>query len=385
MRSAGIPETQVQSSKHPLEMLECFIHEHPRIAVATVMLLVNLLVYAPFIGELETVARFLDGPMYVVVAKTFYTLTDSEADSFSDVPAMYFACHLPAYPLVIRICSILAFGDYTIGLLVATTLCAIAAAILFYTILVEFQLTSSPLWSSMLFCFFPPRWLVYHSGSGSEPLFLCFVFACFLFYRRRMIWLVVAAICCASLTRVSGVLLGPIFLLIYVFEGKWKDAFLVPFSGIGILLLFWLYHVQFGDFFAYFTWNLLGEKIVRLPPLSLLFSLFETNLFRETEYYLILYGFYGLGVALVWRHRPFFVYASSYFVFTLFINHSDVTRYFLSMAWVAIFVGFDRLLAQRPFRMALLFMAPLYFYYAWGYIPKNGLTADAYQKILSLN
>jgi hypothetical protein len=52
--------------------LEEWCAAHPRIVVAGVMLLSSLLVYVPYLSDLDKIARYWDGPPYMYVAKTLY-------------------------------------------------------------------------------------------------------------------------------------------------------------------------------------------------------------------------------------------------------------------------------------------------------------------------
>src|SRR5262249_13111471 len=146
--------------------------------------------------------RYWDGPPYLYVAKTLYQVPEDHPFVPYDLPRAYFANHLPLYPLLVRALTPLALGSYPAALLLATLATSVAAAVLFYELLVRWQLVASPLWTAPLFCVLPPRWVIYHAVGATEPLFFCCVFAAFLALRAERPWLVLLASLAASLTRI---------------------------------------------------------------------------------------------------------------------------------------------------------------------------------------
>ena len=75
----------------------------------------SFLVYLPFLGRMETVYRFWDGPNYLTVARTLYAVRpDNPLLRYVQTPT-YFLTHLPLYPLLVRAFS---FFGYQPALLV---------------------------------------------------------------------------------------------------------------------------------------------------------------------------------------------------------------------------------------------------------------------------
>ncbi len=77
---------------------------------------------------IQVLERYYDGPLYVIVAKTFYTST-SPLYGASDLPATYFAAHLPGYPVVIWLFA-LAVPPF-VAMLVANLVISAAAVVVF--------------------------------------------------------------------------------------------------------------------------------------------------------------------------------------------------------------------------------------------------------------
>lgn len=136
------------------------------LALAAINIVATLAVYLPFINNFEVIYRYLDGPLYMYVAKTLYVMP---AVTPFNLPDFYYACHLALYPLLIRAFS---FMGYDRSMLFVAIAASTLATMVFYQLLKEFKYSVNPFWASVVFIFFPSRWLLYHSVGASEPLFI---------------------------------------------------------------------------------------------------------------------------------------------------------------------------------------------------------------------
>ncbi|MDC0935846.1 glycosyltransferase family 87 protein [Pirellulales bacterium] len=356
---------------------------YPQSTVAGVMTLTIALVWAPFLRDLSELGRFFDGPHYIYVAATFYDVPEEHPFRPYGLPAKYFSCHLPAYPALIRAGTFVTFGSFPMAMLLATLASSVASAVLFYRVLLEWRLVTSPLWTAVVFSLIPPRWMIYHSVGASEPLFYAFVFAAFLALRREQIgWIVVLTIL-ASLTRITGILLVPIFGLYFLYRREWLSAVTMSLGGAGLIALFGYYHVAFGDFFAYFRWNQDNLGLVRWPPLSTFREYAgRKELFHGTELYIAVAGVYLLGICRLYRHVPFFIYCATLFTFCTLLYHEDFVRMFLLVTPFALLVGFDDILQRVSFRVTVPFIVALEVVYAWKFIPTNYVHPKVYADLL---
>ena len=216
-------------------LLRALAVSHPRSCLAILMLMTEIVTFAPVWDASKTLFRFYDGPFYMVVAKTFYNLTPEQAASFWMAPNSYYACHLPLYPLLIRAFQLVT-QSYEIGTIMATTFSSVAAVVLFYEVLKRFDWVNSAFWTAFLFCILPPRWLIYKAVGATEPLFFCWVFLSFLAWHKRNAWALAVFILCASLTRITGVLMGPIFFFLFLLEKRYLKALVVPLSASGLAI-----------------------------------------------------------------------------------------------------------------------------------------------------
>lgn len=338
--------------------------------LAGVAVLSSLLLYLPFLfKDASVLTRFWDGPNYMYVAKTLYQIPlDHPFAPYKTTPA-YFACHLPFYPLMIRLFS---FLSYPISMLFTTVLFSVLATLSFYQLLKETNAVANPLWSALISLFLPARWLIYHSVGATEAPFLFLVcYSMLLYLRQRYTWaFVVAGL--AGITRITGILLGVVYLIHFILQRRWSRIPLLALVGLPLLVTFSFYHFQYGDFWAYFSWN---NKLIHSRPLDVFIHYANSGNTHSAEFYLGLYLLYGLGVLLLWRFPLFFSYGLVFYSFNLFIFHEDLSRYMLPLAPFALIIGYDSVLHTRQFQIASLGLVILAYIYAWGVLPHN-LMAD---------
>jgi hypothetical protein len=342
----------------------------------------TLLVYLPHWNEMAVIYRYWDGPHYMYLAKTLYQVPADHPFQPYNLPPAYFATHLPAYPLLIRAVAVVTRSGYPVAMVLATLISSVAAALLFFRVLKAWNLVASPLWTTLLFCFLPPRWLIYHAVGATEPLFFCFVFGAFLALRAERTAAVVVCILLASLTRITGLLLIPAFGLDYLRRGQWRKLAALPLGALGVLGLFTFYHYTYGDFFAYFSWNVDQAQLINPRPLEVFRTYASGADFHSTEFYLGTYLLYGLGTLALWEQRAFFFYALLFFLFNGFVFHIDLSRYFLATAPFALLVGFDSILSRWACRLMLPLILYLTYTYAWGFLPHNLVAPFVYEGLL---
>jgi hypothetical protein len=346
------------------------------------MLVSSLATYVPYLGSMDTLFRYWDGPHYMYVAKTLYDVPADHPFVPYELPRSYFATHLPLYPLLIRALTPFTGGRYTWAMLAATLLSASASAVLFYELLKAWRLVRSPLWTALLFCLLPPRWLLYHSLGGSEPLFLCFVFAAFLALASKRHGWVVAFVGLACSTRMFGALLVPAFMAIYAWARSWRRMVAVTLGALPVLALFAFHQLMYGDFRAYFQWNVARTGHLTSMPFEALQGYALRPDFHATEFHLGTYLVYGLGVLALWGRRELFTYSAVFFLFNVFVFHYDVARVMLPIAPFALLVAYDPVLGRPPCRAFLPFIVYFDYVYAWGFIPHNLVLPSVYERLL---
>ncbi len=312
--------------------------------------------------------RHWDGPNYMYVARTLYQIpVDHPFVSYSTTPA-YFACHLPLYPLLIRLSSYLL--DYPAAMLFVTLLSSGAATYLFYLLLKDMELVEKPFWSAVLFLFLPMRWLIYHSLGATEPLFLALIFASMLCWRRKKYAWAFFFVGLSSITRIVGVLAGVAYLLTAIHQKRWKTIPLMVIMPIPLLLTFAFYAYQFGDFWAYFSWN---SKLLDAQPLKVFMAYVANNNTHDAELYMMMYVGYTAGAFMLWRWPLLFWYSIIFCVFNLFVYHEDLSRYYLPITPFVLIVAYDKVLSRRAFQWVLPLLIFGVYAYSLPLVEKNAL------------
>lgn len=338
----------------------------------------SLLLYLPIaLQDPSLLFRYWDGPNYLYVARTLYQIPENHPFVPYNTTPAYFACHLPLYPLLIRLLAGLL--GYPISMLVVTILCTGLATVLFYYVLRETGAVRHPFWSALISLYLPARWLIYHSVGATEPLFLALVFGSMLCWLRGRPGWAMALVGLSSITRIVGVLLGLAYLLLMLHQRRWKALPWLLIAPLPLLAVFSFYAYQFGDFWAYFSWN---SKLLSNTPFEVLLAYTKNNNPHSAELYLTMYLIYGTGVALLWRWPLFFWYGLVFWLFNLFIFHEDLSRYYLPISHLTLIVAFDRIFSQRAFQLMFPLLVCFTYLYAWPMVQHNVMVEWLWPQLL---
>lgn len=333
---------------------------------------------------MQAIAANYDGPLYIVVAKSFYDLEFIKQMFSFPLPVEYYAAHFPLYPMFIwAVGSVLnlvfgsAFG-FPWGMLVVTLGSAFFCIYYFSLFIGEHVERKHVLWLTFLFSIFPARWLIVRSVGSPEPLFIGAIIASIYYFDKKNYWLAGIFGAIAQLTKSPGILLFIAYFLYLTiprfsdfattrivkwFNGlEWKayPIVLIPLSLLG---LFVFYGQAFGDYFAYFN---SGDNIHLLFPPFQIFDYsqpwVETHWLEEI---LFIYLIGGLGVVGLFKEKinsSMAWFSLVFFVTILFVSHRDIMRYSLPMV-PFLFVAFNRLLVKEEFKYVMvLLIIPIYLY-----------------------
>ncbi len=355
------------------------------------MLLSTLAVYLPFwFEDISVIVRHWDGPLYLYIAKTFYVVPPDHPFA-SALPATYYAAEFPLYPILIRIMTWFTLGNYPSAMILATLISSMAATCLFYQLLKEWRLVKSPLWTAVLFCFVPARWLLSHSIGSSEPLFFCLIFAVFLAHRRQKHLWTFVCLSLAAICRPPGVLLVGTVGIFYLMERRWKLFFLLPITLLSLIGLFAYHYVVLGDFLASFhvhstmgfVSSATNQSSVNPYPLAIYRFYAARPNFHSTEVYLLLYVLSLIGVLALWKQKQLFIFSLIYFVFVCFLFNYDLSRFLLPIMPFTILIAFDEIFSRRSFRIVVF---PFYVYLAYtfvkGFLPLAVCRPETFQLLL---
>jgi 4-amino-4-deoxy-L-arabinose transferase-like glycosyltransferase len=318
------------------------------------------------------VYRHFDGPLYIVVAKTFY---DTKAIGKlpienADLTPSYFAAHLPLYPVFIKIFSPI---GYLQSQILVTIIFTILLALLFYYTVKVFKLSEHPLLLTSVMLFLP-RFLVLRSVGAPETLFMFFILLSLLFFEKeKYIWAgIVGALAVA--TKLPGIILFVAYLAVFTEHFiktkkiNWRGAgiLLIPLGLVGV---FWVYLVQYHDFFAYFHTNYVVPMPYPFAAFNKSAKWVGTGWLEDVMLYFFIYGFAVINLYKS-KQRSFFYFTAIFFVACLFVQHKDISRYIVPI-WPLVCIAYEKLFTSKKFLLIVLILLPGIYLYAWNFMTEN--------------
>lgn len=348
----------------------------------TLLLLVftsTLVAWFPFLlkGEMSTIYKHFDGPLYIIAAKTGYNPTAiSLLDRDAVLPhnPLYFAAHLPAYPFFIWL------GSFVLGflksMLSVTVVSTIFLAWLFYYMVKRFQLSKQPLLLTSVFLFLP-RFLVVRSVGSPEPLFILFILGSLFFFEKKNYLFAGILGGLATMTKTPGILLFGAYTLlliekIFIRKFKWDwNYLLLLFIPVGLLVVFGIYAVQYKDFFAYFH---SGDNVHLLYPYSVFTSSASWVGTAWLEDILFYFALYASTVVSLWhsKYRSFFYFALIFFLATIFVQHRDISRYSLPL-WPLSVIAFEHVFTSKKALLVFCILLFGIYMYTWNFLGANSM------------
>lgn len=340
-------------------------------------LISNLAVYANFIGNLNVIGQYWDGPLYIYVAKTFYSIPF--ANPFNIAPyylsSNYFAAHLIGFPFTIRIFSI--FGGLFSGELIAVYLATSLFLVFFYLYAKQLRFVDKPLILTLILLIIFPRWIIYHAVGASEPLFMMFIFLSFYLYQKKRIFPALIAAALSTSVRIFGLLLFPIYVLILVKDNRYKQLLYTLLIPIPILLNFAYYSKVFNNFFAYFSVN---QTLIGKPfDLISISAQSATPSYSEFVIMLIVIAIAALSI-LYKANKEMFIYLVIFLMSLTMVIHQDLSRYMIPLL-PAVAIAFNKQLTNKYFLIALPLIIIIEYIYVWNAIPYNLAPQGIFQQL----
>lgn len=364
----------------------------------------TLAIWAPFFLRLKevwnipipqngmaTIMANFDGPLYIVIAKTFYNLP-AIGESFSfPLPLQYYAAHFPLYPILIAFFGTvlnLLFGNtfgFPWGMLIVTVLSSFLSIYYFSKFISKYVNKKHVIWITLVFALLPARWLIVKSVGSPEPLFMGSVLASIYYFDKKKYWSAGAWGALAQLTKSPGILLFVAFGLALIIPRineigskstykwikglEWK-AYPILLIPVTLLGLFIFYGVRFGDFFAYFN---SGDNIhLQFPPFQIFnYSQPWVGTFWLEEIILV-YLLGGLGVVKLFKQNRGTMawFSLVFFTSIIFVSHRDVIRYSLPIL-PFLYVAYSETVISREFKYVMgLLIIPIYLF-SIAYISNN--------------
>lgn len=352
--------------------------------VSTLVLWIPFLLRLHSVGyvPLKTAATMLDvyshwdGPLYIIVAKTWYNLHHPLfTGTILGLSPSYFMAHFPLYPAFISAFAPLL--GYLKSMLLIPVLFSVLYLCLFYTLLKKYHLTAQPLTLSVVAALFTPRFFVVRSVGAPETMFLFFMVASLYFFMDKKYWYAGILGALAVLTKSAGILLFIAYGLHALeqiarekkFEWRWLWLSIMPLSLIG---LFYFFYLQTGDFFAHFK-SADNANLLLMPPFQVFNRTARWIGTGWLEDIMLLYMFYGVSLYYLYQKkivRPLFYISTVFAVFIISVQHKDIARYSIPMLPGAL-IAFEKFFTSRAFVVVSLLLLPALYFYAWNFMLEN--------------
>lgn len=360
-------------------------------------LIPTLLIWVPFFLRLETfwtiplpqngmatiVANY-DGPLYLVIAKTFYNNALITANYAFSLPVEYYAAHFPLFPFLIKIFAPI-FG-YPYSMLGITLASSILALYFFQKLALQFVKKEDALWLTFVFSILPARWLIVRSVGSAEPLFVAAIIASIYYFREKKYWYAGIWGVVAQLIKSPAILLfvayaftliaSHIIKLATTSSKKWvkilnlKKAYPLALIPISLLGVFVYYNFALNDFWAYFN---SGDNIhLFFPP----FQIFNYSapwvgtFWLEEIIFIYLIGLMGVIKLFKQKTGVLAWFTGIFFVSILFVSHRDIIRYSLPIIPFLI-IAFSKTIIQKEFKIVMIVLAIPIYLFSLAYISQN--------------
>src|SRR3972149_3584202 len=367
--------------------------------IIIISLLPTLLIWLPFFARLKslwgiplppggmaTIVANYDGPLFMVVAKTFYNPEAIKNLFQFPLPVEYYAAHFPLFPILIKSLSFLLNLPYS--MLTITLASSFLALYFFKKLAQEFVGSQNALWLTFIFAVLPARWLIVRSVGSAEPLFVAAIVASVYYFRRKSYWLAGIWGALAQSTKSPGILLFVAYFISIIYPelkklsvtplNKWPEVLnlkkVYPISSIPLTLLviFIIYQIRLGDFLAYFH---SGDNI---HLFFLPFSIFNYSspwvgtFWLEEVIFVYLFGVIALVRLINFRERTLAWFVGIFLTSLIFVSHRDLIRYGLPIVPFAI-LAFSETLIKKEVKIALAVLALPIYLFSLAYISQNAM------------
>lgn len=344
-----------------------------------VMFLITLLVwFATWLtGPLKSVIAYWDGPNYVYAAITFYDIPRNNPwTKYFHYNPSYFACHLPGFPCLIRLCAFITIGNYEAADYLAIILSGLLMAYAFRRLLIIYKCVADPTWTTILLAFVPMRLFIYHSVGASEPLFIFFVCMTFIFYKADYYTYMIFAVWGCCFTRIEGMAVGAVVGFCYLLRMKIFHALMMFSTFVSTIILLAFHRGMFHDALAYIHFNSDVQKLVGWPPFPEVLFNCQTQDVGYLHSFIDFYFPYVYGaLAMLPFVSPVAIFSLTYLLYVALLRHMDLYRYSLPAGVFALLIGFDCIWSHPIVKCSLPYIAPFYVIlmlsYASGQIHSN--------------
>jgi hypothetical protein len=333
---------------------------------------------AALTGPFGSVVCYWDGPNYVYAAITLYDVPQENpwTRHFQYQPS-YFACHLPGFPLLIRLFAFFTVGNYYAADLLAILASGLLLAYAFRRVLLAYRCVLHPTFTTALLAFAPIRLVIYHSVGASEPLYIALVCLALVHYKLGRFTPMILCVWACCITRIEGMAVGAALGVCFLLRLRVADAARMFLTFLAPLAMMALHRAMFGNAMAYVRFNKDRQGLMGWPPfIEVVHGRARSTNAGYLHSFLDFYPFYVFGALLVIPVAgPVGIFACAHLAYVAMLRHMDLFRYALPAGVFCLMIGLDRLWAHRIGFSACVAIAPFYYAemlaYATGQIHSN--------------
>lgn len=323
---------------------------------------------------LETVFANYDGPNYMVIAKCAYS-KECIAKNFSlPLPLEYYPAHLPGFPLLIKYFTL--YTNTPKAMLLATLFGSLLFTLTSFYFYKFFFKEKTAFWLAGISIFFPARLFVLRLVGAPETWFLSLILLSLIFFKKKNFWLSAIFAALAQLLKSPGILLFVAYFIVAFFDylktKKLNSNYLfylfIPFT---VLVIFYSYYLQTGDFMAYFH---SGDNFHLTPfPYQVFVSTrsWINTIWLEDVIYIFALVFFALKN--LWKKFKLdiiFIFPLIFTLATVLVAHRDISRYILPV-YPFVFLAFGKKMANPKTRLIFFLLIPAVILYAINFIIGN--------------
>lgn len=361
-------------------------HRHFKLVILTVLSTIGfwLIFYFNLPGKigfdnvsLETIFANYDGPNYMVISKCGYNKNCIGPNFSLPQPLEYYPAHFPGYPALITF-----FSNFTTGpkaMIFSTLLGSIFLSLILYEFLQLYLGEKKSFWLTIVFLFFPARFFVLRQVGAPETWFLATTLASIFFYKKNKFWWSAIFAALAMTLKTPAILLLVSYGIIAIKE--WVDTcqFLPVFKKyfpyilvpITVVLIFYFYYLQTGNFWAYFH---SGDNfhLNFLPYLVFISTKSWINtIWLEDIVYIFLFAIYGVyRLVKKYKFDIVAIYPLVFTLATLLVAHRDISRY-IAPIYPFMLLSYKKFFTKRPVKVILILLIPAIVLYAVNFVCGN--------------
>ncbi|MFA6185007.1 MAG: hypothetical protein WC720_02530 [Candidatus Shapirobacteria bacterium] len=289
----------------------------------------------------------------------------------------YYPAHLPGYPMLITFIS--NFTSTPKAMLLTTLAGSIFLSLILFEFFKLFINEKKAFWLSTLFIFFPARFFVLRQIGAPETWFLATIIASIFYFKKGKYLPAAIFAALAQSLKSPGILLFASYGIIAIYEliktkNFWpifKKYFCFILAPITVLIIFNLYRIQTGDFWAYFH---SGDNfhLNTLPYLVFISTKSWINtIWLEDVIYIYLIAIYGVyRLYKKYKFDIIVIFPTLFTLATLFVAHRDISRY-IAPVYPFLLLAFAKFLNKKSIKIIFLILLPAIILYGINFVAGN--------------